>query len=141
MRDDDGSMEEFARITTPFVKDKIERRFRMSKEEKHLQTKIRIFEDMLLRCKNFGQAEAIQIELTRMRAKLKNCISREWSPNKGSFFFIVWRTIFKGMGRMVKNQKKPLVAASRDELLCVALPVIHRLFGVFILQKENQVLG
>ncbi len=113
----------------------------MSKEEKHLQTKIRIFEDMLLRCKNFGQAEAIQIELTRMRAKLKNCISREWSPNKGSFFFIVWRTIFKGMGRMVKNQKKPLVAASRDELLCVALPVIHRLFGVFILQKENQVLG
>ena len=25
----------------------------MSKEEKHLQTKIRIFEDMLLRCKNF----------------------------------------------------------------------------------------
>ena len=61
MRDDDGSMEEFARITTPFVKDKIERRFRMSKEEKHLQTKIRIF----------GQAEAIQIELTRMRAKLQ----------------------------------------------------------------------
>ena len=37
----------------------------MSKEEKHLQTKIRIFEDMLLRCKNFGQAEAIQIELTK----------------------------------------------------------------------------
>ena len=74
MRDDDGSMEEFARITTPFVKDKIERRFRMSKEEKHLQTKIRIFEDMLLRCKNFGQAEAIQIELTRMRAKLQKFI-------------------------------------------------------------------
>lgn len=69
----------------------------MSKEEKHLQTKIRIFEDMLLRCKNFGQAEAIQIELTRMRENYKNCISREWSPNKGSFFFIVWRTIFKGM--------------------------------------------
>ena len=43
----------------------------MSKEEKHLPTKIRIFEDMLLRCKNFGQAEAIQIELTRMRAKLQ----------------------------------------------------------------------
>lgn len=48
-----------------------ERRLRMSKEEKHLQTKIRIFEDMLLRCKNFGQAEAIQIELTRMRAQLQ----------------------------------------------------------------------
>lgn len=58
----------------------------MSKEEKHLPTKIRIFEDMLLRCKNFGQAEAIQIELTRMRAKLQKFISREWSPNKGSFF-------------------------------------------------------
>lgn len=43
----------------------------MSKEEKHLQTKIWIFEDMLLRCKNFGQAEAIQIELTRMGAKLQ----------------------------------------------------------------------
>jgi len=72
MRDDDGSMEEFARITTPFVKNKTKgEKFRMSKEEKHLQTKIRIFEDMLLRCKNFGQAEAIQIELTRMRAKLQ----------------------------------------------------------------------
>lgn len=43
----------------------------MSKEEKHLQTKIRIFEDMLLRCKDLGQAEAIQIELTRMRARLQ----------------------------------------------------------------------
>jgi hypothetical protein len=42
---------------------------------------------------------------------------------------------------MVKNQKKPLVAASRDELLCVALPDRNLLFGVFILQKENQVLG
>ena len=97
MRDDDGSMEEFARITTPFVKDKIERRFRMSKEEKHLQTKIRIFEDMLLRCKNFGQAEAIQIELTRMRAKLQKLYFKRMESNKGSFFFIVWRTIFKGM--------------------------------------------
>lgn len=49
----------------------------MSKEEKHLQTKIRIFEDMLLRCKNFGQAEAIQIELTRMRAKITKIIFQE----------------------------------------------------------------
>ena len=49
----------------------------MSKEEKHLQTKIRIFEDMLLRCKNFGQAEAIQIELTRMRAKQQKIIFQE----------------------------------------------------------------
>ena len=38
----------------------------MSKEEKHLQTKIRIFEDVLLRCKNFGQATAIQIEATHI---------------------------------------------------------------------------
>lgn len=43
----------------------------MSKEEKHLQTKIRIFEDMLLRCKNFGQSETIQTELARMRARLQ----------------------------------------------------------------------
>lgn len=34
---------------------------------------------------------------------------------------------------MAKNQKKPLVAASRDELLCIVSPVIRRLFGVFIL--------
>lgn len=43
----------------------------MSKEEKHLETKIRIFEDMLLRCKNSSQTTAIQNELTRMRAKLQ----------------------------------------------------------------------
>ena len=76
-----------------------------------------------------------------MRHLPKETMKTKRSPNKGSFFFIVWRTIFKGMGRMVKNQKKPPPTASRDELLCVALPVIHRLFGVFILQKENQVLG
>ena len=55
--------------------------------------------------------------------------------------FLSFGELFLKGWRMVKNQKKPLVAASRDELLCVALPVIHRLFGVFILQKENQVLG
>ena len=38
----------------------------MSKEERHLQTKIRIFEDMLIRCKDYGQ-----IELTKMRLKLQ----------------------------------------------------------------------
>ena len=43
----------------------------MSKEERHLQKSISGTADMLLRCKNFGQAEAIQIELTRMRAKLQ----------------------------------------------------------------------
>ena len=55
--------------------------------------------------------------------------------------FLSFGELFLKGWRMVKNQKKPLVAASRDELLCVALPVIHRLFGVFILQKEKQVLG
>lgn len=88
MRDDDGSMEEFARITTPF--------------------------DFVF------QENGV---LTRALSFL----------SFGELFLKGWR--------MVKNQKKPLVAASRDELLCVALPVIHRLFGVFILQKENQVLG
>lgn len=39
----------------------------MSKEERHLQTKIRMFEDILLRTKNPN----IQMELTRMRAKLQ----------------------------------------------------------------------
>lgn len=43
----------------------------MSKEERHLQTKIRIFEDMLIRCKNFSQMTSIQAELTKMRIKLQ----------------------------------------------------------------------
>lgn len=59
----------------------------MSKEEKHLQTKIRIFEDMLLRCKNFGQAEAIQIELTRMRAKLQKLYFKRMESQQGLFLF------------------------------------------------------
>ena len=59
----------------------------MSKEEKHLQTKIRIFEDMLLRCKNFGQAEAIQIELTRMRAKLQKLYFKRMESEQGLFLF------------------------------------------------------
>lgn len=61
----------------------------MSKEEKHLQTKIRLFEDMLLRCKDFGQAEAIQIELTRMRARLQKLYFKRMGPNKDSFFFAI----------------------------------------------------
>lgn len=45
----------------------------MSNEERHLKTKIRIFEDMLLRSakKNFSQTDAIQKELTRMRMRLQ----------------------------------------------------------------------
>lgn len=43
----------------------------MSKEERHIQTKIRMFEDILLRTKNPSQVDNIQMELTRMRAKLQ----------------------------------------------------------------------
>ncbi len=66
MREDYDSLEEFAGITTPFVKNK-------TKGETlcHLQTKIRMFEDMLLRTKNPSQVDSIQMELTKMRAKLQ----------------------------------------------------------------------
>lgn len=43
----------------------------MSKEEQHLRTRIRMFEDILLRTKNPRQVDNIQIESTRMRAKLQ----------------------------------------------------------------------
>ena len=64
-------MEEFAGITTPFVKNKTKGEKIMSKEERHLQTKIRMFEGILLRTKNPSQVDNIQMELTRMRAKLQ----------------------------------------------------------------------
>ena len=43
----------------------------MSKEEKHLQTKIHLFEDMLLRAKNHWDVENISIELNKMRRRLQ----------------------------------------------------------------------
>ena len=43
----------------------------MSKEERHLQTKIRLFEDMILRAKNSWDVEKISIELTKMRQQLQ----------------------------------------------------------------------
>lgn len=49
----------------------------MSKEERHLQTKIRMFEDILLRTKNPSQVDNIQMELTRMRAKIAKIILQE----------------------------------------------------------------
>ena len=58
-------------LTTPFVKNKTKGEKIMSKEERHLQTKIRMFEDILLRTKNPSQVDNIQMELTRMRAKLQ----------------------------------------------------------------------
>lgn len=42
---------------------------------------------------------------------------------------------------MVKNQKKPLVAASRDELLCVALPVIHELLVSLFFRRKTRYSG
>lgn len=43
----------------------------MASEEKHLETKIRLFEDMLLRKGNTNQTDAIQIELQKMRKRLQ----------------------------------------------------------------------
>ncbi len=43
----------------------------MASEEKHLETKIRLFEDMLLRKGNTNQTDAIQIELQKMRKQLQ----------------------------------------------------------------------
>ena len=43
----------------------------MSREEKHLSTKIRIFEDMLLRSKNRYEIETLRSELMKMRISLQ----------------------------------------------------------------------
>ena len=43
----------------------------MSKEERHLRTKIRMFEDILLRARNPGQVGNIRMVLTRVRAILQ----------------------------------------------------------------------
>lgn len=43
----------------------------MSKEERHLSNKIRIFEDMLLRSKNIYEIETLRNELTKMRMSLQ----------------------------------------------------------------------
>ena len=69
MRNDHDPLES-AKDTTPFMKIRKEI-CAMSKEERHLQTKIRIFEDILIRCKNFSQMASIQAELTKMRIKLQ----------------------------------------------------------------------
>lgn len=51
----------------------------MNNEIRHLCTKIRLFEDMLLRSKNAYEIETIQKELTKMRANLQRL-----QFNKGS---------------------------------------------------------
>lgn len=43
----------------------------MSREERHLCTKIRIFEDMLLRSKNNYEIENLRNELMKMRISLQ----------------------------------------------------------------------
>ena len=43
----------------------------MSKEERHLDNKIRMFEDMLLRSKNYYEIETLSKELTKMRMSLQ----------------------------------------------------------------------
>ncbi len=43
----------------------------MGNEERHLQGKIRYFEDLLLRSKNYQEQEKIQKELTVMRNRLQ----------------------------------------------------------------------
>lgn len=45
--------------------------FKTEKEVSHLKTKIRLFEDMLLRSKNRGEQEMIQKELMKMRRSLQ----------------------------------------------------------------------
>ncbi len=48
-----------------------ERRKKVSKTEKHLSSKIRIFEDMLLRSKNVYEMETLRSELAKMRISLQ----------------------------------------------------------------------
>lgn len=43
----------------------------MSTAERHLSSKIRIFEDMLLRSKNSYEIETLRSELTKMRMSLQ----------------------------------------------------------------------
>lgn len=43
----------------------------MTKEERHLQTKIMMFEDMMIRSKNIFEIEQIRVEIMKMREKLQ----------------------------------------------------------------------
>ena len=56
-------------------------------EQKHLETKIRIFEDMMLRTKNVYEAQKIRNEINGMRRKLQK-LSYE-SLFRTLFFFTV----------------------------------------------------
>ena len=54
----------------------------MSKMERHLSNKIRMFEDMLLRSKNSYEIETLRNELAKMRMSLQK-LQYARSPNKG----------------------------------------------------------
>ena len=43
----------------------------ITKEERHLQTKIIMFEDMIFRSKNVFEIEQIRVEIMKMREKLQ----------------------------------------------------------------------
>lgn len=43
----------------------------MTKEERHLQTKIMMFEDMMIRSKNIFEIEQLRVEIMKMREKLQ----------------------------------------------------------------------
>lgn len=45
--------------------------FKTERDVSHLKTKIRLFEDMLLRSKNRGEQEMTQKELMKMRRSLQ----------------------------------------------------------------------
>lgn len=66
----------------------------MSVEERHLLNKIRFFEDMLLRSKDYRQQENIGKELTVMRIQLQKLklankcqaiFEKNWIVKKGNF--------------------------------------------------------
>lgn len=51
-----------------------------TREERHLYTKIRLFEDMMLRNRrNLGEVDKIQKELIKMRVELQNM---QWQRNR-----------------------------------------------------------
>lgn len=58
-----------------------------SKEETHLESKIRMFEDMLLRCRNFSRIGIIQSELTKMRIRLQKLYFNRMESLLGLFLF------------------------------------------------------
>lgn len=64
----------------------------MSVEERHLLNKIRFFEDMLLRSKDYRQQENIGKELTVMRIRLQKLRfnkMRTGGLSKASFFLLI----------------------------------------------------